>query len=201
MEDVKVWNSIIPFTHGLDLYMILSLFFFYSFFGWLVESIYMSYCNKQITNRGFIHGPFCPIYGVGALFIYSVLYPFSNNFIVLYFVGTFLATSIEFITAIFMVKIFGFVWWDYTNKSYNYRGVLCLESTIAWGFYIVFQFLFLHKTMVFAVYSIPVTVGKLIIISLFIYFVLDFSYCIRLVKKGGVTAEENNLLAITPNQN
>ena len=52
---------------GMDLYHLVAAFVLYSMIGWLVESIYMSICEKKITNRGFARGPFCPIYGVGAL--------------------------------------------------------------------------------------------------------------------------------------
>ena len=54
-------------------------FLTYSMMGWLVESIYMSFCNHKITNRGFAKGPFCPIYGFGALTVFFVLRPYSDN--------------------------------------------------------------------------------------------------------------------------
>ena len=91
---------------GTDVYHIVQWFFIYSILGWVVESIYMSFCNKKWTNRGFIHGPICPIYGVGALTVYFILKPFSHNYIIVYFCGTILATTLEYITAIIMQKIF-----------------------------------------------------------------------------------------------
>ncbi|MDE5748781.1 MAG: putative ABC transporter permease, partial [Acetatifactor sp.] len=48
---------------GTDFYHLIAAFIVYSMLGWLVESIYMSFCNKKLTNRGFAKGPFCPIYG------------------------------------------------------------------------------------------------------------------------------------------
>lgn len=191
-----MWHYTLPFTNGSELYQILSLFFLYSFLGWLVESIYMSICNRKITNRGFIHGPICPIYGIGALLVYYCLHPFSHNYIILYFAGAVIATTLEFIAAKFMISIFGCVWWDYTNKPLNYKGILCLESTLAWGLYIVFQFLFLQQFMMWLINQAPLAVNKLLIILLVIYYLLDFTYCIRNIRKGEITARENNLLAV-----
>ena len=56
-----MWNRVI---FGYDFYHVLLWFLAYSMLGWLVESIYMSICNRKLTNRGFARGPICPIYGV-----------------------------------------------------------------------------------------------------------------------------------------
>ena len=94
-------------------------FLTYSMMGWLVESIYMSFCNHKITNRGFAKGPFCPIYGFGALTVFFILRPYSDNSILLFFLGSFLATTLEFLTALVMKRIFGEIWWDYHEKPFN----------------------------------------------------------------------------------
>ena len=129
---------------GTSLYYIVHWFLLYSFFGWISESIYMSICNRKLTNRGFMFGPFCPIYGVGALCVYFILRPVAGNTLVLYIVGALLATAFEYLVARIMQAVFGDVWWDYNDKPFNYKGVLCLESTLAWGLYTVIMFKFLH---------------------------------------------------------
>ena len=75
------WNRII---FGIDGYEVVMWFLTYSMMGWLVESIYMSFCNHKIRNRGFAKGPFCPIYGFGALTVFFVLRPYSDNSILLF---------------------------------------------------------------------------------------------------------------------
>ena len=130
---------------GTDVYHLIAAFIIYSVMGWLVESIYMSFCNKKLTNRGFGRGPFCPIYGFGAVIGYLVLRPLSGNPLQLYFAGAFLATLFEFLVGKLMLKLFGEVWWDYNEKPCNYKGIICLESTIAWGFYAIIIVTFLHK--------------------------------------------------------
>ncbi len=130
---------------GTDVYHLISAFIIYSMMGWLVESIYMSFCNKRITNRGFGRGPFCPIYGFGGVLGYLILHPLSNHLLGLYLAGAVLATIFEYLVGRLMLKVFGEVWWDYTEKPCNYQGIICLESTIAWGFYAIIIITFLHS--------------------------------------------------------
>ena len=153
------WNRMIL---GFDSYHVILWFLLYSILGWIVESIYMSICNRKLTNRGFAKGPFCPIYGVGALTVYFVLRPYSSNGFLLFLLGSLLATALELLTGIIMKRIFGEIWWDYHEKPFNYKGILCLESSIAWGFYTLFLFLFLQRFVEGVVARIPFLVGKIV---------------------------------------
>ena len=174
------WNRII---FGIDGYEVVMWFLTYSMMGWLVESIYMSFCNHKITNRGFAKGPFCPIYGFGALTVFFVLRPYSDNSILLFFLGSLLATTLEFLTALVMKRIFGEIWWDYHEKPFNYRGIICLESSIAWGFYTLFLFMFLQNIVAAFVAMIPVRAGRVIGNLILIGYIMDFSATIYRQKK------------------
>ena len=174
------WNRII---FGIDGYEVVMWFLTYSMMGWLVESIYMSFCNHKITNRGFAKGPFCPIYGFGALTVFFILRPYSDNSILLFFLGSFLATTLEFLTALVMKRIFGEIWWDYHEKPFNYRGIICLESSIAWGFYTLFLFMFLQNIVAAFVAMIPVRTGRAIGNLILIGYIMDFSATIYRQKK------------------
>lgn len=174
------WNRII---FGIDGYEVVMWFLTYSMMGWLVESIYMSFCNHKITNRGFAKGPFCPIYGFGALTVFFILRPYSDNSILLFFLGSFLATTLEFLTALVMKRIFGEIWWDYHEKPFNYRGIIFLESSIAWGFYTLFLFMFLQNIVAAFVAMIPVRAGRAIGNLILIGYIMDFSATIYRQKK------------------
>ena len=174
------WNRII---FGIDGYEVVMWFLTYSMMGWLVESIYMSFCNHKITNRGFAKGPFCPIYGFGALTVFFILRPYSDNSILLFFLGSFVATTLEFLTALVMKRIFGEIWWDYHEKPFNYRGIICLESSIAWGFYTLFLFMFLQNIVAAFVAMIPVRAGRAIGNLILIGYIMDFSATIYRQKK------------------
>ena len=79
---------------GIDGYQFVMWFLTYSMMGWLVESVYMSICNRKLTNRGFVRGPFCPIYGFGALTVFILLRPYSDNNILLFVLGSLCATTL-----------------------------------------------------------------------------------------------------------
>ena len=123
-----MWDKMIL---GYDMYHIVLWFLAYSILGWVVESVYMSICNRKLTNRGFSRGPICPIYGVGALTVYLLLSPYSHNKFLLFLLGAVLATMIEWITAriirtsLSIIKVF-FVW-----KVHSHGDCIqfcCLES-------------------------------------------------------------------------
>ena len=175
-------------TFDTDLYHLITAFLIYSVLGWLVESIYMSFCNKKITNRGFAKGPFCPIYGFGALIGYLVLHPLENNLVALYFVGAISATFFEFLVGIGMKKFLGEVWWDYNEKPCNYKGIICLESTIAWGFYALIVICFLHKQVMTLVDKYQFGFRKYLICAVLLYIALD--YAVQLCKVFNINLKE-----------
>lgn len=177
------WNKVV---FGWSAYHVVLWFLTYSILGWVVESIYMSICNRKLTNRGFARGPICPIYGIGALTVFFVLRPYSSNPICLFFMGMFLATTLEFLTALLMQKIFGAIWWDYNEKPFNYKGILCLESSIAWGFYTLGLFLFLHRMVVGIVDRIPLLAGKIGGSIILVGFTIDFMTALYREKKDDI---------------
>lgn len=177
------WNRVV---FGCDSYHIILWFLTYSILGWAVESAYMSVCNRKLTNRGFAKGPFCPIYGVGALSVFFILRPYSDNAFALFFLGSLLATTIEYVTAVIMKHVFGEIWWDYNEKPFNYKGILCLESSIAWGIYTVFLFMFLHNMVVGIVDRIPVNAGRALGSVLLIVFTVDFLHSLYVEKKEDI---------------
>ena len=119
----------------------LFLFYFYSFLGWCWESLYVSILEKRFVNRGFMRGPFLPLYGCGGTMMLIVSRPFYDNIILVYIAGCIGATALEYITAIVMETLFKVRYWSYSHKKFNYKGYICLESTLFWG---VLTVLFSH---------------------------------------------------------
>lgn len=177
-------ERLLRLTFETDLYHFVQWFIIYSFLGWLVESAYMSVCNRRITNRGMAFSPFCPIYAVGALSVYAILKPLAGNWLLLYLAGAVLATALEYVTALAMNHFFGMVWWDYRDKPFNYRGVICLESTIAWGFYTVFLFAFLHRIVQMAARSYPVRAGMFLAGTVILVYGADITLHLLQAKHG-----------------
>lgn len=161
-----------------DFYSLLQWFLFYGVLGWIVESLYMSFCNKKLTNRGFMKGPFIPIYGFGALLAYFLLRGFVHAPIALYFLGAFMATAFEYVTALIMQSLLGAVWWDYKDKPFNYKGILCLESSIAWGFYTVGFFYLVHPATEGFLQGLPYDSSLFVMRGLIAIFLADFLSCL-----------------------
>lgn len=160
---------------GTDVYHLLAAFAIYSILGWVVESIYMSFCNRKLTNRGFAKGPFCPIYGFGAVIGYLVLSPFKGHYIQIYLLGAFLATAFEFIVGKGMIKFLGELWWDYNEKPFNYQGIICLESTVAWGFYALGIVHILHGAVYRMIDRVDLEWGIRILTVIFIIVAIDYA--------------------------
>ena len=103
-----------------------------SFGGWVYETIYCSVVEGEFTKRGFLFGPTCPIYGIGALAVWLVLGQISNPFIV-FIVGGFLATVIEYSTGLFLERRFKKKWWDYSMFKFNLHGRICPQASAVFG--------------------------------------------------------------------
>lgn len=173
---------------GTDVYHLVAAFVIYSILGWCVESIYMSFCNRRLTNRGFAKSPFCPIYGFGAVFGYLMLRPLKGNLVVLYFTAAILATVFEYLVGLGMKKIFGLVWWDYNEKPLNYKGMICLESTIAWGFYGIIIVTFLHNQVIRMIDQYHRVINGRVILVILAIVAVD--YVIQILKALNINMRE-----------
>ena len=125
---------------GISLYYIISWFFIYSFLGWVWESVYVSVKKRKLVNRGFINGPFCTIYGAGAVTIYLLLRPLRGNLALLYLGGVLTATVLEYFTGWIMEAVFHTRWWDYSSKKFNLHGYISLASSLLWGVFSILLF-------------------------------------------------------------
>ncbi len=119
-------------------------FFIYSFLGWVCESIYCSYLQKKVINRGFLNGPICPVYGVGALIVITGLWSYRDSIIAVFILGIILTSLLEYMTATILEKLFHAKWWDYSNHKFNINGKVCLLNSIMFGFLSLFVIEILH---------------------------------------------------------
>nr|WP_297704676.1 putative ABC transporter permease [uncultured Butyrivibrio sp.] len=152
----------------------LFLFYFYSFFGWCWESAYVSFLKKRPVNRGFMRGPFLPLYGSGGIMMLLVSKPYYDNVLLVYIAGCIGATALEFITGIVMESLFKVRYWDYSHKKINFRGYISLESSLFWGVCTVVFTHYLQLPIEKLLLSIPYNVISITTIVLTIYFCCDF---------------------------
>ena len=153
----------------------LFFFYFYCFFGWVFESTFVSVKSRRFVNRGFMRGPFLPIYGSGAITMLLVSMPFQDNIFLTYIAGCIGATILELVTGIAMESLFKVRYWDYSNQRFNYKGHICLSSTIAWGFLTILMTGFVHRGVEKVVFAIPSIVVSVVTIIVTEYIVVDFT--------------------------
>lgn len=127
-----------PIISGVSFFDILVYFILYAIIGYMLEVIYAALVLGKFVNRGFLNGPWCPIYGFGMVIVALTLKPVSSSLIAL-FIGSVLVTSIiEFVTGFVLEKVFKQKWWDYTDEPFNLGGYICLKFSLIWGVACVF---------------------------------------------------------------
>lgn len=109
------------------------LFFIYAILGWIIETTLVSIEKRKFVNRGFLIGPYCPIYGFGGLAITILLKNYTKDPIVLFLMAVIICGTLEYFTSYIMEKIFKARWWDYSAKKYNINGRICLETVVPFG--------------------------------------------------------------------
>lgn len=107
-------------------------FLFYSFVGWMYESILVSCQQHRLVNRGFLNGPLCPIYGTGAILGVAILGNVRNP-IIIFLISMVGATILEYTTSWVMEQLFHARWWDYSNFRFNLQGRVCLLGALIFG--------------------------------------------------------------------
>lgn len=109
------------------------LFLIYAFIGWLIEVIAKKIELGKFINRGFLIGPYLPIYGCGGVLITLTLTKFFYNPIVLFVMAVFICSVLEYATSYILEKLFNARWWDYSGKKFNVNGRICLNTMAAFG--------------------------------------------------------------------
>ena len=143
----------------------LFFFYIYCFAGWCIESAYVSFMEKKLTNRGFMRGPFLPLYGSGAIMVLVVSMPFRGRIILTYLAGCVGATVLEYVTGVVMEALFKMRYWDYSDKPLNFQGHICLGTSLAWGFLTILMTEAVHVPVEHLVLSVP---GRLLTVLTYV---------------------------------
>lgn len=140
---------------GVSVKIYFLLFMIYSFIGWCLEVIGRLIEDKRFINRGFLIGPYCPIYGYGAILITLLLKKYTEDPLALFIMAILICGILEYATSYFMEKIFKARWWDYSRRKFNINGRICLETIIPFG---ILGLLIMYITN-------PFLIGKLQLLS------------------------------------
>lgn len=150
------------------------IFLLCSFAGWCVETVACSFNQKKlILNRGFLIGPYCPIYGWGALFFLFFLRRYYEDPITLFLWATLGASAIEYVTSYVMEKLFNARWWDYSTEKYNLNGRICLKNAIYFGLMGMLFIYIIDPPLESLIGQIPSFVLQVVSSILFFIFFID----------------------------
>ena len=155
------------------IYQLLWFFLIYSFLGWLAETVLAAVRKRRLINRGFLNTPFSPVYGMGAVLFAIFLPELRSDPLFLFLGGMILGTELELFTGILLEKFTGEKWWDYSEKRFQFNGYICLNYAVVWGLSALFCLLVGNQLVLSLVSLIPLTVGKLILLVIYILLALD----------------------------
>ena len=176
--------------HTIEIYFL--LFISYAFLGWCMEVTCKFIQYKKFINRGFLIGPYSPIYGWGALAITILLKRYMEDPLVLFVMSTIICSIIEYLTSYFMEKKYHARWWDYSNKKFNINGRICLETLIPFGILGV-AIMYGTNPILFKLYNqIPQLVINILTAILFIGFILDNIISSNII--SSINVEGNKLI-------
>jgi uncharacterized membrane protein len=154
-------------------------FFIYSFVGWSWETMLFTVQERRFVNRGFLVGPFCPIYGCGGLLFLLLLAGRVHNLFAFFALAVVLATALEYLTAVILENLFHAKWWDYSRFPLNYKGRISVISSAVFGIMSVLQLRFIHPFVKGMTDQLPPSFKTILVLAILLYLFVDLSLTVR----------------------
>lgn len=155
-----------------DLKVLFLLFIIYSVTGWIIEVIATYPDTKCFVNRGFLIGPYCPIYGNCAIAMILLLHNVTNP-ILLFILSIIICSAGEYVTSYVMEKLFHARWWDYTKNKFNINGRICLTNSLAFGVLGFLLIKFVNPFVVGLITKLSPTMMSILFYTILILFLID----------------------------
>lgn len=155
-----------------DLRIIFLVFIIYAVIGWFIEVINFLLLERKFINRGFLIGPYCPIYGVGSVFITLLISP-TNDIISTFLKAMVICSILEYLTSYLMEKLFKTRWWDYSKNKFNINGRICLETMVLFGLGGVILVKYMSPFILELLTNLNPLILNIIVIILAIIFITD----------------------------
>ncbi len=155
-----------------DLKVLFLLFIIYSVTGWIIEVIATYPDTKCFVNRGFLIGPYCPIYGNCAIAMILLLHNIKDP-ILLFILSIIICSVGEYVTSYLMEKIFHARWWDYTKNKFNINGRICLTNSLAFGVLGFLLIKFVNPFVVGLITKLSPSMMNILFYTILILFLID----------------------------
>jgi len=164
--------------NGITIYRILAYFAIYSVLGYILETIFAIVMYGEFESRqGFLYGPVCPIYGVGAVIMIVALQKFKKNGYSIFLGGIIVGSIVEYFISWFGEVFLNVRWWDYTGKFLNINGRICLLYSFYWGVIAIYLMKSLNpnidRLINFMKSKITIKFSKILTIAVTIFLFID----------------------------
>ncbi|MGN0342583.1 MAG: putative ABC transporter permease [Roseburia sp.] len=161
-------------------------FFFFSaaLLGYLWEVSIFFIQEDTFVNRGFLYGPWLPVYGTGAVILYILLHQHQNHPLRVFFFSMLIGTWTELISGILLDYFWGLRYWDYSGYLWNFYGYVCILSALGFGFAGVLWICVLSRFLLHLWNKIPASVQRIILTLLVLVFIADCSAALIFPNRG-----------------
>lgn len=149
------------------------LFIIYAVLGWVLEVTCKLIEYKRFINRGFLIGPYCPIYGWGAVAITALLNRYSYDPFILFLMTMLTCSILEYATSWIMEKLFKARWWDYSKRKFNIDGRVCLGTMVPFGLFGMFLTYVSNPFIIGLLDKVDTNILNIIAIVIFIIYLAD----------------------------
>ena len=153
---------------------LLFMFILFCNIGWVQESVIESLYHRRPVNRGFLKGPYIPIYGFGGMFLLICCVPFKDNGFLVYFVGMLGCTVLEYFVGWLLESIFHKQFWDYSMLKFTYKNRISLISSLFWGLLALFMVYILHGIVDWVLGVVPNIVMMIYTMVMSLAMLVDF---------------------------
>lgn len=147
-------------------------------------------------NRGFLNGPYCPIYGVGVVIVILLVFPLRKNMLLLYVASVVLTSVLELVTGFALEKIFHYRWWNYSDVPFNIDGYVCLKFSLMWGIACIIVVDVIHPLVDDFVRWIPHFIGKILLGIMIVMMAIDLVATVETVLKLNSRLEKIDKIAV-----
>jgi len=145
-----------------SIYEMFFLFLFWGAAGWLVEVVDMKIEAGEFQNRGFLHLPLCPLYGIGMQVFYMLLGSRRESLPALFVCGMLFCSLVEYLIGWALERLFHARWWDYSHMRFNIGGRVCLRNSILFGFGAVLSIGFIYPVVLRMIHRIPMRAASVL---------------------------------------
>jgi len=155
----------------------------YAFLGWVAEVTFVFAGTRHLQNRGFLTGPFLPIYGIGAIALVLLVQPYVDNPFLVFLASVVITSALEFFTHLVLDKVFHIKLWDYSARPFNLQGRICLQNSLLFGGLGLLLLYVIHPAAAMLLGSLPHSAAIALAFTLLGILIIDTANSIRSLAK------------------